>query len=190
MEMRDQVPDREKHMIQSPKLMRTFVWNLHGFQVVDAMPCHAMPKGEMFTADYDTTFALLPTEIVARHGERGERKLVMYADDARPHPTKVTRACCDDNFLRIASHPRHSPYSPDFASSDVFLLGHLKNRLQSKHSNWGLQMNFVPESEKFWTKSALTIWKWFSSGGSTDWTDALQHCNKWKGRGMKQTMVH
>jgi hypothetical protein len=39
MEMRDEVPDREKYMIQSPKLMFTFVWNPHGFHVVDAMPC-------------------------------------------------------------------------------------------------------------------------------------------------------
>jgi predicted RNA-binding protein YlxR (DUF448 family) len=33
----DEVPDREKHMIQSQKLMLTFVWNPHGFHVVDAM---------------------------------------------------------------------------------------------------------------------------------------------------------
>jgi hypothetical protein len=49
----DEVLDREKHMIQSPKFMLTFVWNRHEFQAVDAMPCHAMPKGEVFTAaDY------------------------------------------------------------------------------------------------------------------------------------------
>jgi hypothetical protein len=51
----DDVPDREKYMVQSPKLMLTFVWNPYEFQVVDAMPCHAMPchvrpKREMFTA--------------------------------------------------------------------------------------------------------------------------------------------
>jgi hypothetical protein len=46
----DEVPDRERHMIQSLKVMLTFVWNSHGFQVVDAMSCHAMPKGEMFTS--------------------------------------------------------------------------------------------------------------------------------------------
>jgi hypothetical protein len=50
MEMRDEVLDREKQMIQSSKLMPTFVWNPHGFQVVDAIPCPLMPKGEMFTA--------------------------------------------------------------------------------------------------------------------------------------------
>jgi hypothetical protein len=31
----DEVPDRENHTIQSPKLMLTFVWNPDGFQVVD-----------------------------------------------------------------------------------------------------------------------------------------------------------
>jgi hypothetical protein len=37
----DEDRDREKHMIQSPKLMQSFIWNLHGFQVVDTKP--AMP---------------------------------------------------------------------------------------------------------------------------------------------------
>jgi transposase len=75
-----------------------------------------MPKGEMFTAAYYIRNIL--TEIVARRGERGERSLVMHADNARPHTAKVTRALCDDKFLRIAPHP---PYSPDLASSDFLL---------------------------------------------------------------------
>jgi hypothetical protein len=44
----------------------------------------------------------------------------------------------------------------------------------SKDVNSGLQMNFFREPEKFWTKSALTLWKRFSESGSTDWTHALQ----------------
>jgi hypothetical protein len=47
----DEVPDREKHMIQSPKLMLTFVWNLHEFQVVDATACHAK-RGEIHRRYY------------------------------------------------------------------------------------------------------------------------------------------
>jgi hypothetical protein len=78
MEIRDEVPDREKHMIQSPKLMLTFIWNPHGCQVVDAMP-----KGEMFTAAYYVRNIL--TETAARPGERGERKFVVQVDNARPH---------------------------------------------------------------------------------------------------------
>jgi hypothetical protein len=34
----DEIPHQEKHMIQNLKLMPTFVWNLYGFQAVDAMP--------------------------------------------------------------------------------------------------------------------------------------------------------
>jgi hypothetical protein len=79
------------------------------------------------------------TEIVARRGQRGERRLVVHAYNARPHPAKMTRAFCDDNFLRIASHPPHPSDSPDLASSDLFLFlvscflfGHLKNCLQGQ----------------------------------------------------------
>jgi hypothetical protein len=35
----DEGPDREKHMIQSPKLMPMCVWNPQGFQVIDSIPC-------------------------------------------------------------------------------------------------------------------------------------------------------
>jgi hypothetical protein len=63
--MRDEVPDQEKkkQMIQSPKLMLTFIWNLHGFCFVGAIP-----KGEMFTIAYDIRNLLI--EIVTRRGER------------------------------------------------------------------------------------------------------------------------
>jgi hypothetical protein len=57
----DEVPDQEKHMIQSPKLILTFVCDPHGFQVVGAMP-----KGKMFTAAYYVRRIL--TEIVAGCG--------------------------------------------------------------------------------------------------------------------------
>jgi hypothetical protein len=62
----DEVSDRERHRIQSPKLMLPFVWNSHGFQVADAIPCHVMPKGEMFTAAYYVRNIL--TEIIAWRG--------------------------------------------------------------------------------------------------------------------------
>jgi hypothetical protein len=104
-----------------------------------------MPKGEMLrTAHYIPNIL---TEIIARRGvERGERRLVVHADNAKPDSAKMTRAFCDDNFLRIAPHP---PYSTDLASSDFscFLFGDLKTRLQSKDSNSGLQMKFFRDSE-------------------------------------------
>jgi hypothetical protein len=88
----DGVPDRKKHMIQSPKLTLRFFWNSHGFQLVDAMA-----KGEIFTAAIDIRNSLI--EIIAQCEERSERRLVVHANDARPHTVKVTTAFCDDNFL-------------------------------------------------------------------------------------------
>jgi hypothetical protein len=41
----DEIRDREKDRIQSLKLMLMFVWNPHGFQVADAMPCYAKKRG-------------------------------------------------------------------------------------------------------------------------------------------------
>jgi hypothetical protein len=148
------------------------------FMPCHAMPYHAMPKREMFTVAYYVRNIL--TEIVAPRGvERSERRLVVHADNARSHPATVTRAFCDDNFSRIGLDPSNSP---DRAPSDFacFLFGHLKNRLQSNDSNSGLQVNFFQASEKFWTKSALALWKRFSGSRLTDWTKARQHCSKWK----------
>jgi hypothetical protein len=148
--------------------MLTFVWNPDGFQVVDAIL-----KGEMLAAAYDIWNIL--AGIVARRGERSERKLAVHADNARPHPAKVTRAFCDDNFLRIALHPRSSP-DLDLSDFSCFLFGYLQSHFQSKDSNSGLQMNFFRESENFWTKSALALWKRFSGNGSVDCINRLDRC--------------
>jgi hypothetical protein len=56
----------------------------------------------------------------------------VHADNARPHTAKVTRAFCDDNFLRIASHPPCPLSLLDLAPSDFFLFRHLSNRLQGQ----------------------------------------------------------
>jgi hypothetical protein len=54
-------------MIQSPELMFRFIWNPHGFQVVDLML-----KGEIFTAAYDSRNIL--TQIVSLLGVEREVK--------------------------------------------------------------------------------------------------------------------
>jgi hypothetical protein len=85
----DKAPDREKHMIQSPKLMQTFLWNPDEFQVVDAMPSQDIPKGEIFAvASYTRSTIFSSRSLLGM--ERGERKLVLHADNAGPHPAKVT----------------------------------------------------------------------------------------------------
>jgi hypothetical protein len=164
--------DREKQMIQSPKSMPTFVWNPHGFQVVDAMPCHTKRRdvhGRLLYLKYSHRDHCSAWREVKGGWSCMRRK-------ARPHAANVTRAFCDDYALRIAPHP---PYSPDFALSDFSLVSCWEiSKSASEDSNSGLQMNFSRSPNKFWMKSVLTLWKRCSGSGSTDWTDAFLHCSK------------
>jgi hypothetical protein len=170
----DEIIDREKHMIQSPKLMLPFVWNPHGFQVVDVMPCHAMPcQIERFSRPPTISEMFSPRSLLGV--ERGDRTSVVHVDNIRPRTAKVPRPFCDDKFLRIALHPR-PPSWPDLVPSDFFLFGNLKKCLQGQQA--GLQINFFRESKKLWTKSALALCKRFSGSGSIDWTHSLQQNRK------------
>jgi hypothetical protein len=83
------------------------------------MPFHDVRKGKMFAAAYSIRNRL--TKIVARPGEKDERRSVVDADNARPHIATVTRAFCEDNFAQIASDARHPPDSLELALSDFSL---------------------------------------------------------------------
>jgi hypothetical protein len=79
-------------------------------------PCHAKKRdvhGRLPYPKYSHQ-----SHCSTRSGERSEKSLVLYADDARPHMVTVTRAFCNDNFSRIAPLP---PSSPNLVPSDFFL---------------------------------------------------------------------
>jgi hypothetical protein len=85
--------------------------------------------------------------------------------------------------LRVAPHPPYPPYSLDIAPFDFFLLSCLGiSKTASKESNPGLQMKFFREYEKFWTKSALTLWKRFSG---SEWIKRLDRCIAANGKYME-----
>jgi transposase len=115
-------PERPKHTIGDKKIMVTIAWNPLRFHLVTVLP-----KGMTFNADYyrDNILSAL-TEYLP---ESEERHLVIHADNARPHTAEKCRIFCEENGLRLVTHP---PYSPDLAPSDFFLFGHVKNRLQGR----------------------------------------------------------
>jgi histone-lysine N-methyltransferase SETMAR len=105
---------RERHMIQSPKIMVTVAWNTSGFHVLAALP-----KGIKFNARYYITDILTPImEWRAGSGIRSPRKLIVHADNSRPHTAKSSMEFFEANGMRKAPHPA---YSPDLAPSDFFL---------------------------------------------------------------------
>jgi hypothetical protein len=74
------VLDKEKHMIQFPKLMLTVVWNPHGFHLVDALP-----KETKFNGSYHVMRILEMVHEWKRHqAPEATRKLIVHADNAHP----------------------------------------------------------------------------------------------------------
>jgi transposase len=100
--------------------MLTVVWNPHGFHLASLLA-----KGQKWTNQYYINH-ILP-EICALRDARDRRKLMVHADNARPHVAKRIKQYLEDNNLKSAPH---APYSPDLAPSDFFLFGHMKRLLQ------------------------------------------------------------
>jgi hypothetical protein len=96
--------------------MLTAVWNPHGFQLVGVLP-----KRQKWTNQFYIDH--IPPEICTLREPGTQRKVVVHADNAKPHVAKRVKQFTDDNGLRTAPYP---PYSPDLAPSDFFLFGHVK----------------------------------------------------------------
>jgi hypothetical protein len=104
--------------MQDPKMMVAIAWNPMRFHLLDARP-----KGNTFRAEYSR--ANIFTELLPLRPHVDERKLVILADNAKPHTARKSRAFCEEKGLTI-----HPPCSPDLAPSDFFLFGHTKHCLQ------------------------------------------------------------
>jgi hypothetical protein len=53
-------------------------------------------------------------------------KMLVHADNARPHTAKLSTQYFNENRTKSAPHP---PYSPDLALSDFYLFGYVKRCL-------------------------------------------------------------
>ena len=155
-------------MISSPKLMVTVVWNPHGFHIIDVLP-----KGTKFNAEYYISHILTPLAGKQKNlGVEPGRKLVIHADNARPHTAKKVSEFIDSAGLRNAPHP---PYSPDLAPSDFYLFGYLKNKMKGES---------FPSADDLLQRvlqilnniSTDTLKKVFD-----EWLDRLQRCINAKG---------
>jgi hypothetical protein len=85
----------------------------------------ALPKGYTFNAEYYRDNIL--TELTQLQPEDDRRKLVVHADNARAHAAQKCPPFCEENGLLLAPH---LPYSRDFAPSDFFLFGYVKELLK------------------------------------------------------------
>jgi hypothetical protein len=95
-------------------------WNPHGFHLVSLLL-----KGQKCTSQ-SCIDHILP-EICALRDARDRLKLLVHAENARPHIAKRVKQYLEDNNLKSAPHP---PDSLDSAPRAFFLFGHVKRLLQ------------------------------------------------------------
>jgi hypothetical protein len=88
----------------------------------------ALPKELKFKVGYYP----YSTEMLERiknwwkeQGTGSTRKLIVHAENARPHTSKLSMDFMDANRMTRALHP---PCSPDLAPSDLFHFGDMKRQ--------------------------------------------------------------
>jgi histone-lysine N-methyltransferase SETMAR len=101
------------------------MWVSTGFAVVTALN-----RGCKFNAGYDVSKVLTPlSEWWRERGGGNFRKLIVHADNARPHKPTVSQQFMARSVMVIAAHP---PSSPDLAPSDFYLFGDVKGLLRGE----------------------------------------------------------
>jgi histone-lysine N-methyltransferase SETMAR len=116
--------------------MRPIVWNPRGFHLIKVLE-----KGRKFNAGYYIVEILEPlSQWRSIEAACKERKLLVHADNARPHTAKLSTQSLNENRMKSVPHP---PYSPDLAPSDFFLFGMSRDVSQASHSR--MQINFLQQ---------------------------------------------
>jgi hypothetical protein len=117
----EKVPEKERHN-SIKKFMLTIVWNPCGFHLVKVLE-----KGRKFNAGYYIAEILEPlSQWRSIEAAGNEQKLLMYADNVRPHIAKLSTQYFNENRMKSAPHP---PCSPDLTPSDFDLFGDVKRCL-------------------------------------------------------------
>jgi histone-lysine N-methyltransferase SETMAR len=89
------------------------------------------------------------SEWLCARGGRYFRNLKVHADNARPHKVAVSQQFMARKGIVVAAHP---PYSPDLASSDFYLFGHMKDCSRESHSRLGQLLSAIKEVSEFLDK--------------------------------------
>jgi hypothetical protein len=100
-----EIPERERPMIQSEKVMLTIVWNPSGFHLINVLP-----KGFKFNAIFYVTQILGQLSDWRRtQVGRTNRKLWVDADNARPHTATMTLQFMQQSAMRRDPNPHTHP---------------------------------------------------------------------------------
>jgi hypothetical protein len=97
----EKVPERERHMVQSKQSMLTIIWNPCGFHLIKVLE-----KGRKFNSgDYIAEILEPLSQWRSMETAGNERKLLVHADNARSHITKLSTQYFNQNRMKSAPQP-------------------------------------------------------------------------------------
>jgi hypothetical protein len=116
------IPERERHTIQSKKFILMIVWNPRGFHLIKVFEKGCKSNTGYYIAElFESLSQWRSIEAAGK-----ERKLLVHADNARPHTAKLSTQYFNENRMKSVPYP---PCSPDLAPSDFYLFGYVKTCL-------------------------------------------------------------
>jgi histone-lysine N-methyltransferase SETMAR len=120
---RDDVPQKVKQQIRTPKFMLTLVWGIDGFHVVGLMT-----EQHSYNTQSFLSYILEPLLFTVFPDGRKphSHRLSLHFDNCRVHRSKAPQNFFAENSMMRISHPL---YSPDLAPSDFWIFGHMKAAL-------------------------------------------------------------
>jgi hypothetical protein len=119
----EKAPEREQHTIQ----LKIHVHDRLEFARVPFN--QGSRQGRKFNASYDIAELLKPlSQWCSIEAAGNERKLLVHADNRRPHTAMWSTQYFNEN--RMTSAP-HTPYSADLTPSEFYLFGYVKRCLAS-----------------------------------------------------------
>jgi transposase len=137
------------HTVHSEKVMLTIIWNSNSFHLINVIW-----KGIKFNANHYLTRGCWYPCSVARMAQNSDRwrraKLIVHADNARPHMARVTLELLKHNGMKRAPHP---PYSPDLVPSDFYLWSLISSATSSnswQDTNFRIENHLSRQSDTFW----------------------------------------
>jgi histone-lysine N-methyltransferase SETMAR len=114
--------------------MRTVIWGLNGFHIVDLMTSQRSFNSEFFLS---YVLALMVAKSFPRGRIPHTRRLQLHLDNCRVHFSKVTEQFITENHIGRVRHP---PHSPDLAPSEIWLFSHVKTSPAGQTSDEPEQM--------------------------------------------------
>jgi hypothetical protein len=116
--------------------MLTIAWNPREFHLIKVLE-----KGHKFNAGYYIAEILEPlSQWCSIEAAGNERKLLVHADNVRPHTAKLSTEYFNENQMKSAPH---LPYSPDLAPPDFISSGVSRDVSQASRSR--IQISFLQQ---------------------------------------------